>query len=147
MGQLAELNSAEQQVRSGTMTNPFSLAAQPSGIQRWLPGLAMVQGYKRTFWSKDLLAGIVLTSMLVPVGMGYAQASGLPAVCGIYATIAPLVAYAIFGQNRILVLGPDSSLCAIIAATIFPLAALHSDHAIGLAGALAILSGLLCILF
>jgi Sulfate permease and related transporters (MFS superfamily) len=147
MGQLAKLDRSEQPASSGSVpANPFSLAAQLSGIQRWLPGLAMVQGYKRAFWPRDLIAGIVLTSILVPAGMGYAQASGLPAVCGIYATIAPLAAYAIFGQNRVLVLGPDSSLCAIIAATIFPLAALHPERAVALAGALAVLSGLLCIL-
>jgi hypothetical protein len=70
----------------------------------------------------DLVAGLVLTAVLVPVGMGYAEAAGLPAIYGLYATIIPLIAYAIFGPSRILVLGPDSSLAALIAAMIIPLA-------------------------
>jgi high affinity sulfate transporter 1 len=77
--------------------------------------------------------------------MGYAQAAGLPAISGLYATIVPLVAYAIFGPSRVLVLAPDSSLAALIAATVLPLAAGNADRAISLAGALAILSGALCI--
>ncbi|MCK7489081.1 MAG: SulP family inorganic anion transporter [Anaerotruncus sp.] len=78
--------------------------------------------------------------------MGYAAASGLPAIYGLYATIVPLIAYAIFGPSRILVLGPDSALAALIAATILPLAAGNADKAVALAGMLAILSGMLCIL-
>jgi high affinity sulfate transporter 1 len=126
-------------------TNPFSRKAPPFGVRRWFPGLAMVQTYERAWLPKDICAGIALTAILIPVGMGYAQASGLPAVCGIYATIIPLFAYAIFGQSRILVLGPDSSLCAIIAATILPLAGHSSEHAVALASVLAMLSGVLCI--
>ncbi len=92
------------------------------------------------------MAGLVLTAILVPVGMGYAEAAGLPAIYGLYATIVPLIAYAIFGPSRILVLGPDSSLAAIIAATIVPLAAGDPDRLVALAGALALLTGGLCIL-
>jgi len=94
---------------------------------------------------QDIVAGLVLTAVLVPVGMGYAEASGLPAIYGLYATIVPLIAYAIFGPSRILVLGPDSSLAAIIAAVILPLAAGDETRAVYLAGMLAIFSGLLCI--
>ena len=88
----------------------------------------------------------MLTAILVPVGMGYAEAAGLPAIYGLYATIVPLIVYAIFGPSRILVLGPDSSLAAIIAATIVPLAAGDPDRLVALAGMLAILTGGLCIL-
>src|SRR5687767_13153645 len=77
--------------------------------------------------------------------MGYAEASGLPAITGLYATIVPLVAYAIFGPSRILVLGPDSSLAPLIAASIVPLAAGDPDEAIVLAGMLSILAGGICI--
>ena len=56
----------------------------------------------------DLMAGLVLTTMLVPVGIAYALASGVPGIYGLYATIVPLLAYALFGPSRILVLGPDS---------------------------------------
>ena len=92
------------------------------------------------------MAGLVLTAILVPVGMGYAEAAGLPAINGLYATIIPLIAYAIFGPSRILVLGPDSSLAAIIAATIVPLAAGDPERLVALAGALALFTGGLCIL-
>ncbi len=93
----------------------------------------------------DVLAGLVLTAFLVPVGMGYAQASGVPPVHGLYATIVPLLIYAFLGPSRVLVLGPDSSLAPIIAATILPLAGGDIDRAVMLAGALAIGSGLICV--
>ncbi len=85
----------------------------------------------------------MLTAVLVPVGMGYAEASGLPAIYGLYATMIPLVAYAIFGPSRILVLGPDSSLAALIAATILPLAGGDTATAVALAGGLAVVAGLM----
>lgn len=135
------------EVANGTLLgNPFAREAPPSGIRRWLPGLTIVQSYERAWLIKDVTAGIVLSTILIPIGMGYARASGLPAVCGIYATIVPLFVYALFGQSRILVLGPDSSLSAIIAATILPLAGQNIERAITLAGILSILSGVMCIL-
>jgi len=126
--------------------NPFARVAQPSGLGRWIPALSAVRTYQRAWLPKDLLAGLVLTAILVPVGMGYAEAAGLPAIYGLYATIVPLIAYAIFGPSRILVLGPDSSLAAIIAATIVPLAAGDPDLLVALAGMLALMTGGLCIL-
>ena len=94
----------------------------PRGLRRWIPSLQMLRVYQRGWLLKDVTAGLVLTAILVPVGMGYAEAAGLPAIYGLYATIVPLIAYAIFGPSRILVLGPDSSLAAMIAAVIVPLA-------------------------
>jgi MFS superfamily sulfate permease-like transporter len=67
---------------------------------------------------QDISAGLVLTAILIPAGMGYAEAAGLPAIYGLYTTIIPLVAYAIFGPSRILVLGPDSALIPLISITI-----------------------------
>lgn len=93
-----------------------------------------------------MIAGFALTAILVPAGMGYAAASGLPVIYGLYASITALLAYAVFGPSRILILGPDSGLIALIAATILPLASGNPDKAVLLAGMLAILSGLLCIL-
>jgi MFS superfamily sulfate permease-like transporter len=92
-------------------------------LQRWAPGLATLLDYRRSWFVNDLIAGLVLTAILVPVGMGYAEASGLPAIHGLYATIVPLVAYAVFGPSRIMVLGPDSTLAAVIAAIVLPLSA------------------------
>jgi len=111
-----------------------------------LPGLYSLRHYPKSWLRSDLVAGLVLTAVLIPVGMGYAVAAGLPAIYGLYATLVPLIAYAIFGPSRILVLGPDSSLAPIIAAVILPLAAGDPARAVALAGALAILTGLLCIL-
>ena len=91
------------------------------------------------------MAGVVITAFLIPVGMGYSQAAGLPPVYGLYATIIPLLVYAAFGPSRILVLGPDSSLAPLIAATIVPLAAGNPDRAVALASALSIGAGLIAI--
>jgi high affinity sulfate transporter 1 len=100
--------------------------------------------YRAPWLPHDVVAGIVLTAILIPVGMGYAQAAGLPAITGLYATILPLIAYAVAGPSRVLVLGPDSSLAPLIAAVVLPLAAGDPDRALALAGMLAILTGLLC---
>ena len=126
--------------------NPFVRVARPHGLSRWIPALPALRSYQPAWFPKDIVAGLVLTAILVPVGMGYAEASGLPAIYGLYATIVPLIAYAIFGPSRILVLGPDSSLAAIIAATIVPLAAGDPDQLVALAGMLALFTGGLCIL-
>jgi MFS superfamily sulfate permease-like transporter len=113
---------------------------------RWLPGVRTLRWYRRSWLPKDVVAGLVLTALLVPAGMGYAQASGLPAIYGLYATIVPLVVYALFGPSRILVLGPDSALSPLIAAAIIPAAAGNEDEAVALAGFLAIISGSLFML-
>jgi MFS superfamily sulfate permease-like transporter len=108
------------------------------GLERWVPGLRTLREYQRSWLASDLVAGLVLTALLVPVGMGYAQAAGLPPITGLYATIVPLVAYAIFGPSRVMVLGPDSSLAAVIAAVILPLGGDDPETAVALAGALAV---------
>ena len=92
------------------------------------------------------MAGLVLTTMLVPVGIAYAVASGVPGIYGLYATIVPLLAYALFGPSRILVLGPDSSLAAVILAVVLPLSGGDPMRAVALASMMAVVSGLVCIL-
>src|SRR3974390_2132955 len=119
--------------------------ADATGWMRWLPGLRVLRNYERAWLTRDLLAGLVLTTMLVPVGIAYAEASGVPGICGLYATIVPLLVYAMFGPSRILVLGPDSSLAAVILAVVAPLSAGDPDQAVALAGTMAIVSGLVCI--
>ena len=113
---------------------------------RWLPGLLMLKQYRLDWLPKDLAAGLVLTSMLVPVGIAYAEASGVAGIYGLYATIVPLLAYALFGPSRILVLGPDSSLAALILAVVLPLSGGDPMRAITLASMMAVVSGLVCIL-
>jgi high affinity sulfate transporter 1 len=92
------------------------------------------------------MAGLVLTAFLVPVGMGYAQAAGLPPITGLYATIVPLLVYAVFGPSRVMVLGPDSALAAVIAGIILPLGGRDPARAVALAGMLAVLTGLMILL-
>ena len=113
--------------------------------KRWLPGLQMLRDYQPAWFVHDLVAGLVLTTMLVPVGIAYALASGVPGIYGLYATILPLLAYALFGPSRILVLGPDSSLAPVILAVVFPLSAGDPMRAVALASMMAVVSGLVCI--
>jgi high affinity sulfate transporter 1 len=95
----------------------------------------------------DLIAGLVLTALLIPQGMAYAQLAGLPPVTGLYTTVISLIAYAVFGPSRILVLGPDSTLGPLIAASILPLVGAGGDpaRAVALAGLLTLIMGVTCI--
>ena len=121
--------------------------AQPSGSWLdWLPGVKILQSYQLSWLRNDVVAGIVLSTMLVPVGIAYAVASGVPAINGLYATIVPLVAYALFGPSRILVLGPDSSLAPIILGVVLPLSAGDPGRAVSIAAAMALVAGAVCVL-
>jgi high affinity sulfate transporter 1 len=109
-------------------------------LARALPGVAAARRYRRDWLRHDLVAGLVLTTILIPAGMGYAEAIGLPPITGLYASILPLIAYALFGPSRILVVGPDSSLVPLVAAAVVPLAATPEARA-PLAALLALLAG------
>ncbi len=111
-----------------------------------MPGLNILREYQLSWLRNDIMAGIVLSTMLVPVGIAYAVASGVPAIYGLYATIVPLIVYAIFGPSRILVLGPDSSLAPIILAVVLPLSAGDPARAVALASAMAVVAGATCII-
>src|ERR1700749_281839 len=113
---------------------------------QWLPGIETLRRYEAEWLPHDIFAGLVLATMLVPVGIAYAEASGLPGINGLYATIVPLLIYALFGPSRILVLGPDSSLAAVIIGVVAPLSQGDPLRAIALAGMMAIVSGAVCIL-
>ncbi|RKU04692.1 sodium-independent anion transporter [Burkholderia sp. Nafp2/4-1b] len=132
----------KSRARQHTAHPPRKPAAGPL---RWINGLAVVRGYRLPWLPHDLFAGVTLSAVLVPAGMAYAEAAGLPAVNGLYASFAAMLAYALFGPSRILVLGPDSALVALIAASIVPLARGNATHALALAGALAVLAGAICI--
>ena len=125
--------------------NPSAMQANRTGWMRWLPGLETLHRYESSWLRHDLVAGLVMTTMLVPVGIAYAEASGLPGINGLYATIVPLLAYALFGPSRILILGPDSSLAAVILTVVLPLSAGDPQRAVALAGMMAIVSGVVCI--
>ena len=126
--------------------SPARRGHDQAGWIRWLPGLQTLRSYQSAWLRHDIVAGLVLTTMLVPVGIAYAAASGVPGIYGLYATIVPLLAYALFGPSRILVLGPDSSLAAVILAVVLPLSGGDPTRAIALAGMMAIVSGTVCIL-
>ncbi len=117
-------------------------------VFRWVPGLQVISSYRRQWLLKDVIAGVVLTTLLVPQGMAYAELAGLPPITGLYTSILCLLGYAAFGPSRILVLGPDSSLGPMIAATILPLMAAKGDakRAVALASVLAIMVGAIMIL-
>jgi high affinity sulfate transporter 1 len=115
------------------------------GIGKWVPGLATARGYRLGYLRHDLVAGLVLTALLIPAGMGYAEAAGLPAINGLYATMVPLIAYALFGPSRILVVGPDSAIVPLIAAVVVPLASADPARRVAVAGLLAVVAGLVCV--
>ena len=114
-------------------------------LEHWAPGVRVVRTYQRPWLRSDIVAGVVLAAILVPQGMAYAELAGLPAVTGLYTTIACLVGYAVFGPSRVLVLGPDSAVSPLIFAAIAPLLVAGGDPAtaIALAGMLALLVGLI----
>ena len=128
----------------GRIAGPITQLSRTSWI-RWLPGLGTLRHYELSWLRHDIVAGLVVTTMLVPVGIAYAEAAGVPGINGLYATIVPLLAYALFGPSRILVLGPDSSLAPIILAVVLPLSAGGPERAVAIGGMLAIVSGVACV--
>lgn len=116
-----------------------------SGLFAWLPGFWVLRHYRRAWVGRDVAAGLVLTALLVPAGMGYAEASGLPAISGLYATIGALLGYAVLGPSRILVLGPDSALAPLIAVAVVSRADGDPVRAVALASLLALLTGVVCV--
>lgn len=114
-------------------------------ISKALPVVGVARGYKRSWLRPDLVAGAALSAALVPAGMAYAEASGLPAVNGLYASVVPMIFYALFGPSRVVIVGPDSALAPMIAAAILPLAGQDPEKAVAMAGVLAILIGLFLI--
>ena len=114
-------------------THPYPMRYE--GITPNVPGLVVLKTYQSRWLAKDVVAGLVLSALLVPQGMAYAQLAGLPAVTGLYTSILCLVGYAVFGPSKILVLGPDSALGPMIAATILPLLGAGADPARAVASA------------
>lgn len=116
-------------------------------IGAWIPGLRTLRTYERAWLRGDVVAGLVLSALLVPQGMAYAELAGLPPVTGIYTTLVALLTYAVFGPSRILVLGPDSALGPLILAALLPLVGADGDpgRAVALASMLALVMGLVCV--
>jgi high affinity sulfate transporter 1 len=129
----------EPPVRRADISGPVAAGT----LGRWIPGLTAIATYRRSWLTKDLVAGVVLSTLLVPQGMAYAELAGLPPITGLYTTVFCLLGYAVFGPSRILVLGPDSSLGPMIAAVIIPIVGSGGDPAVavGLASMLALMVG------
>lgn len=142
-------NNKEPTIPDPTATTALPLRhdkSESAGVLSWMPGLYTLLHYQRQWLRYDLMAGLVLTTVLIPIGIAYSIAAGLPGIYGLYASIVPLLVYAIFGPSRLLVLGPDSALAGLIFAIIVPLAASDPSRLVHLAGALAIISGLITML-
>ena len=116
-----------------------------SKIAKLAPGIELLRTYRREWFSNDLVAGLSLAAVALPIGIAYAQLAGFPPVVGIYSCILPPVAYAFFGSSRQLVVNPDAAACAIVAATVAPLAAGDAARYAELSILLTIITGLLCI--
>ena len=115
------------------------------GINKFLPGLAAIRSYDRSWFRYDVVAGISVAAVAVPVAIAYSQLAGVPPVHGLYASILPLILYAFFGSSRQLIMAPDAATCAIVAATVMPLAGQDPARYISLTMALAIITGVFCI--
>ncbi|MGB4346517.1 MAG: SulP family inorganic anion transporter, partial [Burkholderiaceae bacterium] len=108
---------------------------------------AWLQHYQRQWLSGDLTAGLIVTVMLIPQSLAYAMLAGLPPEMGLYASILPLFAYALFGTSMSLAVGPVAVASLMTASALTPLAAVGSPEYISLAVLLALLSGLMLFLF
>ncbi|HEY6611488.1 MAG TPA: sulfate permease [Pseudomonas sp.] len=121
-----------------------------SSVSRWLqrlvPGLVALLAYRRSDLPGDLVAGVSVAAVALPVGVAYAQLAGFSPVVGLYASILPLLVYALFGTSRQLIVGPDAATCALVASALVPLAAGNPELYLSLSVALAGLTGVFCIL-
>ncbi|MGT2460846.1 SulP family inorganic anion transporter [Sinomonas atrocyanea] len=115
-------------------------------VPRWIPLAPWLRHYEPRWLRDDAVAGAGLFALLIPAGMAYAQAAGLPPVTGLYATVVPMAVYALVGPSRVLVLGPDSALAPLIAASVLPLAAGSAERSVALAGLLALLMGAIMVI-
>jgi MFS superfamily sulfate permease-like transporter len=114
-------------------------------LGRFLPGLQRLRHYDRRWLSADLTAGVSVAAVAVPIAIAYSQLAGVPPAHGLYASILPLLAYAAFGSSRQLIMAPDAATCAIVAATVLPLAGGDAQRYVSLTAALAIATGIVCI--
>src|SRR5882724_7080399 len=114
-------------------------------IMRWLPGVEVIRTYRSEWLRSDLVAGLSIAAVALPIGIAYAQLAGFPPVVGIYSSILPMVAYAIFGSSKQLVVNPDAAACSIVAATVAPLAAGDAARYLELSIVLTFFTGVLCI--
>jgi hypothetical protein len=114
-------------------------------LPRFAPGLASLLPYDRGKLRYDLIAGVSVAAVALPVGVAYAELARFAPAAGLYPSILPLVAYAIFGTSRHLIIGPDATTCALLAAAVTPLARCDQKLYESLSVTLALMAGVLCI--
>jgi high affinity sulfate transporter 1 len=115
-------------------------------IETIFPIWADLLRYRREWLSHDLLAGLGIAAIAIPIGIAYPAIAGLPSATGLYATMFPLVAYALFGSSRQLIVGPDTAVCTVLASSLIQLGADTVDDRVALATSFAVLVGILCLL-
>ena len=120
---------------------------QTKALARFLPILAWAPEYRREWLTFDVLAGLALWAVMVPEAMAYAGIVGVPPIMGLYTIIPPLFVYALFGTSKLLVVGPDTATGVISALTVGAVVAHGSAQFAVITSTLAVLIGLLCLLF
>src|ERR1700752_4863536 len=124
------------------------LSARPAPIpQRVFPLLCWLPAYRRDWLLPDVLAGLAVWAVMVPESMAYAGIVGVPAIMGLYTIVPPLVAYALLGSSRLLVVGPDTATGLISALTVGAIATQGTAEFNSLTSTLAILIGAFFLLF
>ncbi|SDY09031.1 SulP family inorganic anion transporter [Nitrosomonas sp. Nm33] len=114
-------------------------------LSDWIPLLRDLRQYRKEWLTRDVVAGFSVTAVQVPTAIAYANLAGFPPEVGLYASILPLLVYALLGSSRQLVLGPDAATCAMIAALLLPMAGGDLEYYLKLSAALAIMAGLLMV--
>ena len=127
------------------VTRGGSLRVAETLIENWVPGIRTVRTYQRDWFPNDLIAGISVAAVAIPIGIAYASLAGLPPAIGIYSCVLPPVAYALFGSSRQLIVNPDAAACVIVAATVAPIAGSDPSRYEDLSILLTIIVGVLCI--
>jgi high affinity sulfate transporter 1 len=114
-------------------------------FKKYLPILDWLPHYRKESFSHDFVAGISVAAVALPVAIAYSHLAGVPPVNGLYASLLPLLAYALFGSSRQLIVAPDAATCTIVAAVVLPLAGQDPIRYLSLTAALAMITGVFCI--
>lgn len=117
-----------------------------SRLAEWFPGPASIAALPRSAWPGEIGAGLAVAAVAVPVGLAYAKIVGVPSEIGLYACIAPTLAYALFGpSSRYLIIGPDTATCLLLAAAVSQLGVVEPEARAGVAAGLTLMVGLGCL--
>ena len=122
-------SSEPVQAEYGDESSPFRPAGEAPLLERAIPVAGEIPNYRPRTARGDVLGGVTVAALALPAAMAYAEVAGLSPVHGLYALLLPALAYALFGSSRQLILGPEGSIAALVAAAVLPLAAAGSDAA------------------